>query len=521
MELRVEYEVASLQHSFEWRNIGIPRDIIWAGVRYRFIGMILRDWTPSAEHFSAFVKIDDKIYHHRGNREGLLHLCDWEGVTFERAIPPDTNIVPSRFYYVKADNSNHSGNWMNVEIRKDCISKVDDSSTKSNQPLLHSGGIERMEVERICKGTLRLKKNFNSDTGNEQPTVQVNEPPACSPESSKTGEQDIQKKQHFSETQAVQDISKDIISFPGYGWAEMKATDWTMPTNQEIDNVLKMDMDFSIDVMDTLGKVFQDYSIRPQWEASDPLDEACPPLFLTCRDRKCLQAAFIRDEMPVEILRDSEVCSNSAWIGEVLCITAESENQSSLRQYPRIPSAFLLWFQFRYPLPASTTPMTVATNVGESYWATLKLVPFQRPLSLFVRKKDRDRLAANRDITMATVNHECQIPHNYWGLGPCTYTMDDINFVDHPLASLEDVSGSVNAMFVHSVASQTTIEHHHLSALRPEDIRRRFHQVLKSVSGDWEIGHSIKRKADYSLPDRGNVIKRVRRSGENTISTDT
>ena len=120
MEMRMEFQSEALQNAIGWRDMRVPRYLIWAGIRYEFEGMILRNPTKNSEHFSSYVVIGHKLYFHADDQEGLLRLSNTRidpngDFCLSTAIPEGSKIVPSRFYYLK-DDKTKDGEWTKVQF---------------------------------------------------------------------------------------------------------------------------------------------------------------------------------------------------------------------------------------------------------------------------------------------------------------------------------------------------------------------------------------------------------------------
>ena len=123
MEMRMEFKTEELQNAVVWRDILVPRYLYWSEIRYAFKGMIIRDSTKGLEHFSSYVMIDNELYAHHGDQEGLLRLSQTrldpdEGFSLSTAIPKGSNKVPSRFYYLKENDREDPGEWTEVRIER-------------------------------------------------------------------------------------------------------------------------------------------------------------------------------------------------------------------------------------------------------------------------------------------------------------------------------------------------------------------------------------------------------------------
>jgi len=70
MELRIDHK----RELIDWRSMSIPCDLVWTGIEYKFVGMILQDTTRGSEHFIGCVKINDNVY--RQEMNGDLRLLD-------------------------------------------------------------------------------------------------------------------------------------------------------------------------------------------------------------------------------------------------------------------------------------------------------------------------------------------------------------------------------------------------------------------------------------------------------------
>ena len=120
MEMRVEFKNKELQNAVSWGKMGIPRYLIWSGMRYQFLGMILRDSTEDAEHFSSYVDIGNKLFIHRGDPEGHLQLSNTtaELLNLSTEIFKGSSIHPSRFYYIKYDETDGPAEWTGVHFER-------------------------------------------------------------------------------------------------------------------------------------------------------------------------------------------------------------------------------------------------------------------------------------------------------------------------------------------------------------------------------------------------------------------
>src|SRR5436305_6524785 len=106
MEMRTELGLEKHQQAVVWTNIYIPRYLTWGEIQYKFVGMIIQDSTKKLEHFSSCVEINNKLYVCDGYGKGHLQLLNEnldkdEKFKLSSVIPPESNIVPSRFYYLK------------------------------------------------------------------------------------------------------------------------------------------------------------------------------------------------------------------------------------------------------------------------------------------------------------------------------------------------------------------------------------------------------------------------------------
>lgn len=123
MELRMEFGSQELQNAVGWKDLRIPRYLDWSGIRYKFIGVILRD--EKAEHFSTYVEIHNNLYAYQDDlerlREGLLRLSNTslnpdEALSLSAAMLEGSRTVPSRFYYLKDDERDSTDEWTEVRV---------------------------------------------------------------------------------------------------------------------------------------------------------------------------------------------------------------------------------------------------------------------------------------------------------------------------------------------------------------------------------------------------------------------
>jgi len=165
MELRVEFGTEDLKDAVSWRDMSIPRYMTWMDIRYKFIGMIHQDSTKDREHFSSSIEIDSKLYDHLGDEEGFLRQSDAtleheQAISLTSTIPSDSNIIPSRYYYLKDNTADGSGDWTSVKIeRQPAVNTnipspvaLSESSVGSDDELNISSEVEKMEVDDVRNG---------------------------------------------------------------------------------------------------------------------------------------------------------------------------------------------------------------------------------------------------------------------------------------------------------------------------------------------------------------------------------
>src|SRR5947207_1485240 len=115
MELRLEFQTEQSKNVVQWNELSLPKYLTWAGVQYKFTGMILRDWT--IKHFSSIIEIDDQLYYHDGFEGGLLRrpnatFGDDQMITLAAAIGTDNDILPITFYYIMVDVTDGIEDWI-------------------------------------------------------------------------------------------------------------------------------------------------------------------------------------------------------------------------------------------------------------------------------------------------------------------------------------------------------------------------------------------------------------------------
>ena len=123
MELRMDHN----REMIDWRSMSIPCDLVWTGIEYKFVGMILQDTTIGSEHFIGCVKINDKVYIQE--MKGDLRLLDMtldgeQSFSLSTVIPAGTKNFPVRFYYSKNDERVGPGDWVDVKVDRQPVART-------------------------------------------------------------------------------------------------------------------------------------------------------------------------------------------------------------------------------------------------------------------------------------------------------------------------------------------------------------------------------------------------------------
>jgi hypothetical protein len=188
MEIRLEYQCKELQNSLVWRELYIPRRLTWLEIPYMLVGVILRDPTEGVEHFSTCLEVNNKLYRHKDDAQGLMSSINAaadreatsEGFSLSAALPAESKDVPSRFYYAevkkgyaevkKGDNLNGSewtdvqreprparaglmgGKLIQVKVHDDASGQQNPQNDNVNEPLFPSPKSLGEEVETMSTG---------------------------------------------------------------------------------------------------------------------------------------------------------------------------------------------------------------------------------------------------------------------------------------------------------------------------------------------------------------------------------
>ena len=154
MEMRLEFKQSELQKPAAWRDMRVPYNLNWSGIRYKFGGMIRQDFTRGSEHFSSYVEINNKLYFHYGDSTGLMRLSreklgPKDALNLSMAIPEGSNKVSARFYYFKDDEKGGLGEWTNVreEDRTAQTESIEIDDSESDP-----GDLDEMDVGDPCDG---------------------------------------------------------------------------------------------------------------------------------------------------------------------------------------------------------------------------------------------------------------------------------------------------------------------------------------------------------------------------------
>jgi hypothetical protein len=138
--------------------MSIPYDLVWTGIEYKFVGMILHDTTRRSEHFIGCVMIDNKLY--LQEMDGFLRPLDVaanraQSFTLSVAIPEGSNTFPSRIYYYKSDERDGPSDWTNVNLP---VRESSDSEMESESEVRAQTQEEEMEMNDVDNGTPPVTK---------------------------------------------------------------------------------------------------------------------------------------------------------------------------------------------------------------------------------------------------------------------------------------------------------------------------------------------------------------------------
>jgi hypothetical protein len=162
----------------------VPWHLMWGVTNYTLIGIIFCDPAEGEEHFSSLIEINNKLYEHQlTSLDGLLRPVNTvfgagTGFRLSDTIFHQKNNVPSRFFYVKGEESGAPSQWASVKaqyqhsdfpldlspIDVDSASEVDSESDKPD----NAEGFEQDEDsqkadERDVMGPPSLTKSPHSD----------------------------------------------------------------------------------------------------------------------------------------------------------------------------------------------------------------------------------------------------------------------------------------------------------------------------------------------------------------------
>ena len=122
MWIRVGYPCEKLQTRDAWGNMLIPYRLVWDGITYEFLGIIVADSSMGAGHFGSVIKIGGELYkqgEHETRSAGLMRSIAAAGkdVAISSLLSAKANEYPVGFYYVKKGETDGSGNWTDVRVR--------------------------------------------------------------------------------------------------------------------------------------------------------------------------------------------------------------------------------------------------------------------------------------------------------------------------------------------------------------------------------------------------------------------
>jgi hypothetical protein len=277
----------------------------------------------------------------------------------------------------------------------------------------------------------------------------------------------------------------------------------------EVESVRRAEAHFTHDLMNTILKAFQDAYLRPLWDdhVSNTPDEIGPPLFLSTRDRDCLQEEFDElEQMPSSIFRCSHVYYRNPGIMSKVC-------PEEVR-FCRKALYYLFCVEIREPVQRKSDQERSITSTETRYWVTIKLSPEEHSLEVFVRGKDQPSFISNKEANVVLLNRESANICNYWGYEPYSYRADEIKFVEHLITDIGLSSGVANAWYVFSDISQQPTKS---PILEPENVVSDLHEMLSSICGHTKDNTSgLKRNA--SEWDSERPAKRSRSGVESADS---
>src|SRR5205085_2235068 len=74
--------------------------------------------------------------------------------------------------------------------------------------------------------------------------------------------------------------TQSLFPILDYDWSELQDVGWILPTEEEVKRVRMDNAHYTSKIMDTVGKLLQDYYWRPLWSRVTESDNVGPPLFL-------------------------------------------------------------------------------------------------------------------------------------------------------------------------------------------------------------------------------------------------
>jgi hypothetical protein len=360
-------------------------------------------------------------------------------------------------------------------------------------------------------------QNFSDiASGREQANINSAEQqsPSSSEDSATPGKQfgDQEESPRFPLAERTSTPSLFPIS-EGY-WSHLQYIEWTLPTEGEVEGVQMDNSHYTSNLMDTFGKVFQDNYLQSAWTALTPSDDIGPPLFLSTQDLRDLQQDFSTTKSPSDILRRSDISLRSPQVMEKVCKTVESSDPKvdTKGQFRHKPSYFLFPLELQQQIQEPGGTETEMTTRERPYWATVKILPLQLYLGVFVRREDQESFRRNAKANLDLINCKSGIICEYWDYEPHSYSLNEVDFINNPIRTIKCSSGPANATFVYSAISGQIP---HIPVLKTQNVLDGLYEVLSSACGYRKVyGGQVKRRATESLSDetRGTKRRRVTRS---------
>jgi hypothetical protein len=121
-------------------------------------------------------------------------------------------------------------------------------------------------------------------------------------------------------------------------------------------------------------------------------------------------------------------------------------------------------------------------DAAEQFWMTVLFSPSEG-LRMFGREKDQISFCSDAETNLVLLNRMLKIIGDVWGQESHTYSLDEIDWIQHPLAKIECTSGAINALFLYFVLSTPSAKQIQQppSYLRPQEIRDELHHLLYSA----------------------------------------